>query len=802
MKSALRVMLLASCGIGMPLAAQAQSAPTDSAAPPPAPAASAQQADTGGEMADIVVTARKREERLQSVPISIAAFSGEALERRNIQAITDVSKFVPNLTLDTGARSGGGSFGSQIFIRGIGQLDYSVYADPGVGLYVDGVYVGRTQGSVLDVLDVERIEVLRGPQGTLFGRNTIGGAISVVSAKPTSEFGGYIQGSVGRFDQKDLRASLNVPLTDRLAVKFSFATKNRDGYAHSLITNDEFGDQHSVAGRVVARWTPSDSIESTTIFDITHQRQGGQFQRVVSVVPTASLPAGTRLFNSLVASRTPYAAFDSRWLPTSTYTNFASGPNINNLDSWGLSEDLEFKLSDDVTLSSITSYRDLRFHVAVDIDGSPLNLASLNDVARQHQFSQELRLGGTAIGDRLKWLVGGYYFREKIDYHNTAILFGGLYSALEALPGPIFPPSVPFGGRSNPANVSLDLALGQVNQPINTTYAAFTQATFKLADRLSITGGLRYNDDQKDITVVNTRAVSRVVSFPLTTRSAKFKSWTPKASIEFQATPDLLFYASYAKGFKVGGFNARASDPFEFNTYNPEQVSTYEAGFKSEWFDHRLRVNAAAFHSDYTDLQFVTQVPIGTPLPPGSVPANCPKSPFCTIAGNAAQARIQGFEAEATARLFPNFDLSASVGYNHNKYTKLDPTLPQQGILITNKLPKTPEWTINLGAQHVLPISNFANLTTRVDYSYRSTTYNDFENTPVLTQPGYGLLGARIALAAPDNGWELALSGQNLTDKVYISSGFGAAGTFGFNLAGFAAPRTWTLTGTVRFGKH
>lgn len=799
MIKAIKSSLLVSCTIVLttPAFAQTSAQPTV-----PSPAQAAARSDEAAEtsnrsttdqsdLAEIVVTARKREERVQSVPISIAVFSGDALERRNVKNLSDVSKFVPNLTFETGARSGGGSVSAQVFIRGIGQTDYTPYSDQGVGIYVDGIYLGRTQGSLLDVLDVERIEVLRGPQGTLFGKNTIGGAISIVSAKPSGEFGGYVQGAVGRFDQKDFKASVDVPMGDTLAAKLTFATRNRDGYARSLFNGDRFGDLHSVAGRGVLRWTPTSDIAFTTIFDITHQDQHAQFQRPVAITTTPSQVL--QLYNGFVASRTPYVAYDRRWLPTETYTNFTAGPNINDLDSYGISGNLEWRLADSLTLTSISAYRHLKYHIAQDTDGSPLPMSEVNDSLRQHQFSQELRLAGTSFEDRLKWLVGGYYFRERISDDNGSPILVGLFPALEALPFRVGP----FGGRGNPANLAVDLTLLQRQELTNKTYAAFTQATFSIADKLSLTGGVRYNDDRKDVIVSLLKTASGVYSIPLgTTRSLRATSWTPKASIEFQATPDLLFYASYAKGFKAGGFNSRASDITELLSYGPEKISTYELGLKSEWFDRRLRVNAAGFYSDYTDLQFNYQVPGGAQ---GCVPTKA----FCSIVGNAAQVRIKGFELDTAARVFEGFDILASAGYIDDKFKKIDPFLLAQGAINFNThIPKTPKWSANLGAQYSTPISSFGRVTGRVDYAYRSRTFQDFENTPALVQRGYGLLSARLALGALDDTWEIALSGQNLTNKVYYTSGTDTQKSLGYALAGFGIPRTWTLTATYRFGKH
>lgn len=742
---------------------------------------------------EIVVTARKREETSQSVPISMSVFSGAALEDRGVTDLADVAKFTPNMSFDVGSRSIGGSSTGTLFIRGIGQTDFQPTADPGVGLYVDGIYVGRSAGSVLDVVDVERIEVLRGPQGTLFGKNTVGGAISIVSARPRSESNGYVEVAIGRFDQRDVKAGLDIPLVeDRLAVRLSAASRARDGYAESLSDGRQFGDIDSNAVRAVVSATLSERADLTVIGDWSRRREHGQFQRPTGI-DISQAGGGLTLFNALVASRGPYQRYDSRWNPPSTYTNFSTGPNVSDVESWGVSADLKIELTPQITFESISAYRRLDSDTGGDADGSPLDLSSTRLLDEQRQFSQELRLGGSAFGDRLSWLIGGYYFDERItDYNQTRIL-SGLYAALEALPFRIGP----LGGAGNPANISLDVDIDQYLYPKNESWAIFTQESYRLTDRLSLTAGMRFNREHKTIDAVSTRVNAGVYILPPGTRlEREWDSWTPKVSLEFQATADALLYLSYARGFKAGGFNPRPQTVAEFAAYDPEEVATYETGFKTDWLARRLRLNGAVFYSRYEDLQLYYNVPAGV--------QDCPSNQGsgCFITNNAARVDITGAELELTARPIPDFDLSAGIGYIHNEFKEIDPILLSQGFIdFDSQIPKTPEWSANVAAEYRVPLAGWGHLRLYGDYSYKTKVYQDFENAESIAQPGFGLVNAAISLRPASERWDLSLTGKNLTDEVYVTSGIESPG-FGFSLAGLGEPRTWSLSLRYRFGAY
>lgn len=739
------------------------------AAPAIAQEAPAEPAASENGVDDIVVTARRRAESIQSVPIAMTALSGEALEERGVVSLGEIGRSAPNVTFDGGQGVTGGSSSASVYIRGIGQNESSPTADPGVGVYVDGVYLGRSVGSLLDVLDLQRVEVLRGPQGTLFGKNTIGGAVALYSVQPEPEFHGSITGELGRFNERNVRGMLNVPLAEGLAARVNLSYRKRDGYGRSLITGQDFGDIDSFAGRGSLKWSSS-NFRFLLQVDGTRQRQNGQFLKTVTINPV--LPAVTQTFNALVASRTPFVAYDRRWLTSSPYTNNAGDLLRSNMDVIGGSATAEWDLDDNITATSITAYRKLDTDIAVDADNSPLRLAVQSFKDRQTQFSQELRLDGKSLGNSLNWTIGGYYFKEDIQDFARVGLVLGLYQAT--------------GNAATDRNTYLEF------HPVNETFAVYGQATLSVTPELSFTAGARYNRDNKVIDAFTYTPDSNGVGIPRGTRVTQgWNSFTPRLGIEFQARQNLLLYASYAKGFKSGGVNYQVGTPSDFLPYDPETAGTYEAGFKSDLLDRTLRFNGAIFQTDYRDFQLRYRAGAGQFACPATAAA-------CSIVVNAAAVRIRGVEFEATARPVPEFEVNAVLGYTQNKFVEIDPLLLAGNVAnFGTQLPKTPEWTWAVGAQYEASLGQAGSLILRGDYSYRSADFQEISNSAFLKQKGYGLLSARLAYRLPIDGIEVAISGKNLTNEAYFTSGSFTYTALGYVDAAMAAPRTWTAS--VRF---
>ncbi|MGH8185098.1 MAG: TonB-dependent receptor, partial [Steroidobacteraceae bacterium] len=368
--------------------------------------------ETGGaglSLEEIIVTARRREESLQSTPVAVTALSGEALETRGAATVDAVSQFVPNVQFDGAAALSGGAYNATVFIRGIGQNDFAIFSDPGAAMYLDGVYLGRSIGGIMDAIDLERVEVLRGPQGTLFGRNTIGGAVNIVSRQPTDELEGEVSLTGGRFNRFDGKAVVNIPLNETLSTRFTVASINRDGYQKRLTDGADPGDKDARIGRVQALWNASENVDLTLSLDATRVRQNSAPLTLVDVAPVG-VPF-MNLYNGLVAlglgipAPNGASTVNASWITSDIDQTWAGGPSVNDLDTRGASLTVDWDLGA-AAIKSITAYRELEALFARDGDNTPFTFRETVNDDDQDQFSQELQLAGTSFDDRLTWLVG------------------------------------------------------------------------------------------------------------------------------------------------------------------------------------------------------------------------------------------------------------------------------------------------------------------------------------------------------------------------------------------------------------
>jgi iron complex outermembrane receptor protein len=743
-------------------------------------------AQTSRGLEEVTVTARRFEESLQEAPVAVSAFGEEALEARSITNLEDIGRYVPNMQFAQNGIAGGSS--GQPFIRGVGQFDFMITTDPGVAIYLDGVYLARSLGNLLDLVDVERIEVLRGPQGTLYGKNTIGGAINVVSRRSGNETELFGEVRVGEYDRFDARAGVSLPLiADRLAVRLAASTKTADGYGERLLTGEDMGDDDSTAYQAVVDWQPTDSLDVTLAFDRTDVDQTFAVTHTEEINPAAPLQG---LYNALVA---PY---DSRYITDDPYLSNATGLNSNEQDIWGASLTLSWQLGD-VTLKSISGYRDQEQQFGTDPDGSPETIVDELDSTDQNQFSEELQLSGTSFGDKLRWVTGLYYFEEDADGLMDVTLLPGLFAALEGLPGPLIPlapgvtcpppPGVPLpcvGGAGNPLNTIFDLTRIITLEQQTESFAAYGQASYQWTDALSVTLGVRYTKEDKDFSTSLYLPTSQIFLIPPTDRSDSWSDVSPRLGVEYRVSDDVLLYASASKGFKSGGFNGRGSNANEVNAYEPEELWSYEVGLKSEWWERRLRLNAAAFFNDYEDLQFTTQTvaPDGTQV---------------VLVGNAAKAEISGVELELAAAPIDALNIGITVGYLDSKYTEIDDSV--QTITLDSELIGAPEWTASAAADFTVPLAEWAEVVLRSDYTYRSKLYFDAANTESVAQDGYGLWNAAIALQSPTQRWTLTAGVLNLDDEEYRVTGVGVLDSLGFASAIYGRPREWYVQASVRF---
>ena len=699
----------------------------------------------------IVVTARRREDELQRAPLSVVALSVSDLEGRSFTHLRSLQNFVPNLTF--AASQNVGEAAGNAFIRGIGQEDFLAGAEPGVGIYLDGVYLGRTVGTLTNLVDVARVEVLRGPQGTLYGRNAIGGAINLISTPPSRTADGYVDVIAGNLGRREARAMINAPLAKTLFVRLTAARTERDGYLIRLAaplppspiveTNREpEGRDDTWSVRLQARWQASDSLTFDLAADASRRRgtqsathvdaidsRFGIFPSVNGLIRTGALP-GPPLGN---ASVTP-----------DPLTSYAGAGNLVAQDIRGVAATLR----KDIGVHSvrlIAAYRHLHSEVATDLDGLYLNILENRFAERSDQYSLEALANGR-VG-RLDYTAGVFALRERTRVPpldgptrvDVRYLCGCFYTDANR-PQP-FAPAPRFEAQS---------------------YAAFAQGNLHLSDRLSATVGGRYSEDRKSIDQAlfrldpDTLAATGQVLASGANRG-RWNSFTWRLGLEFQADADRMIYASAAKGYKSGGFNVRpvVSLPnLGLAEFAPETALTYEAGLRSEWFGRRLRLNLTVFQTSYRDVQ-LRQTTFVDAL-------------FASLIENAARARIRGIEAEAAARLSRR--LTARLAYGHLDPRYLDVgTVP--GLTLKSAFQRTPQHSLSASLAYEVPLGRHS-LSLHGDFSYRSREQFQLLASP-FDQPGYGLVGARATLRAADERWSFSVFGTNLTDQRYRAAGRG-----------------------------
>lgn len=757
------LLVLASTAATPVFAQGATGAATNAAATKPQPDAA---------LEEIIVTAQRREGRLQDTPISVTALTAAALEVRGVRDLGGLDAYAPNLQLNNGHPAAGGSAAAAT-IRGIGQKDFLFPNDPGVGMYIDGVYLARTLGGLMSVIDVERIEVLRGPQGTLFGRNTIGGAISITTQPPSNEFGGSASLTYGSYDRVEAKGSLNVPLIEgKLAARLTAGYIRADGLGKQILTGVELGDEDRKVVRLALRATPSEDLTIDFAADYTRQRQNGAALFLIPSLPTAAgLVEG--ILNPFLApiqnaqqGLPAGSIFDARWASPTRYDNYGTAPVRDWFDGGGASLILNWRVSDTLTLKSITAARASKARIATDLDLSPYSIVSTREQQHDEQYSQELQAYGTLFDARVDYLLGAYLFREIARDHNVVPIFPGTLTQL--------PPFIPPFEISQISDTSLNVA----------NYAFFGQVGVAIADGLKLNVGLRQNYEHKRFTRMFTHLEGGDVFIPYQVLKKSWSSFTPKVGLDWKVTDDVLLYASYAEGFKSGGWNPRPTTGSSgTKPFDPETARTYEIGMKTQWFDRRLTLNLAGFHTIYSDIQIqtVTGLPDGTQLIENE---------------NAGKSSIYGFEAELSARPVPEASVQAAVGYLTNEYTELRPTAD---VTLNDKLPDAPRWSISLGADYKFTLPGLGELTPRIDASYRSKTYRDAINTPQLAQPGYWLTNARISLVPAGHEYlEIQVYGTNIFDTKYISYGQNFA-VNGAIVAGYGRPREWGVTAKYRF---
>jgi iron complex outermembrane receptor protein len=712
---------------------------------PPAAAEEAAADDPG----EITVTARRREESLIDVPISMSVVSGDSLTRTGAVDITALQDKTPNLTLQI-AR---GSNSTLIaFSRGVGQQDPLWGFEPGVALYIDDVYVARPQGAVLDIFDVERVEVLRGPQGTLYGRNTIGGAVKYVTRRLGHDFEAKARVAYGSYNQVDLIGQVTVPVGDILSFGGAIAQYWRDGYGENLTTGVDQYNKNVLAARLSAELTPSDNIfvrvAGDRILDTSLPRHG-----------TRLLPNGTNPI----------------YTPTeSVYDTRAGIGDDNRVETKGLSVSGEIGLTDTLTFKTITAWREGHTDTLIDFDNTELPTLDVPAQYDDRQFTQELQL--LYQGDRVQGVAGLYYLNGRASGAFDTVV--GLLNTTTLTSGTV----------------------------LTKSYAAFGDLSFDLTEQFKISVGARYTKDDKTGTVFrrnytgirspvfgNAAAVPGLIRTDYT-NSRSFEKFTPRVSLSYQPNADLNFYASYGQGFKSGGFDMRGDAVFTPTTvdgYAPETIDSWELGMKGAFLDRQLFVNLAGFFSNYKDQQVTIQVPA---LPSG----------IASFVDNAGKAEIYGFELEMRAVPSRHFTASAAIGYTHADYKEFltfiaGGTTPVD-VADQRAFQNTPEWTANVSATWSEDLAG-GTIAFTPSVSLRSDTQMFEIATPALDQDGYALVDAALNWTSGSGRYRIGVAGRNLTDTRYRVGGYNFPGALTGNsvIGYYGPPRTVTGTFEVRF---
>ena len=675
----------------------------------------------------VTVTSRRREESIQEVPVAVSAFEESDLTAMQARSVDNLQGAVPNLNIVQGR---GSANAVNVFIRGIGQPDALQTFDPGVGMYVDDVYYSRIQGALFSLFDTERIEVLRGPQGTLYGKNSTGGAIKLVTKTPGEESGGSLEFLVGEHNRFESRIFATTPVGDSFGVSVAAAVTGNGGYVEDPVTGeDDYNEDDTDAIRLKGAWTPSDSFQAIFALDYTHQDIALTLGNPQAPLTQTDLVRGIVVLRPVVAGDYDYE----------TRTSFPP-ENGQYLRHTGGMANLSWELSDAWTLKSITAYRELEIENYVDIDASQFELGDVLVAVDQDQTSQELQLQYDNDGN-LDAIFGLYYLKEDVPSHQEA--YADSFLAL----------------NGNPISF-----LRTVDDDLETTsWAAFAHVDWEFVPSWTLSGGLRYTDEDKDYfrttsTFSSLGALNGTFAF---SASDNWSATTPSLSIRKQFDDNRMAYLSANRGFKSGGFNGRANSAAEVSSFDPEYVWTYELGFKAQSEDRRFLGNFAIFHSEYKDFQArVSEVQNpGAPIPTFAFPVL-----------NAAELSIDGIELEGVMLVGEATQLSAQLGYLDAKYDEfIDPRVVVNPALASlhDHVPFAPEWTARLAASHSFYLSGGSVITLGGDVSYRDDTWLSVDNREVLKQDAYSLLGAYAIWDSADGSWQARLGVRNLSDKLY-----------------------------------
>lgn len=717
--------------------------------------------NSGEVVEDIVVTASKRETNLQSTALAVSAVDGETLAEQQVTGIDGLAQMMPNVNF--GQTTGN----ARIAVRGVGFDNLSVGNEGRVAFHVDGVYVSRPAGALSTLYDIERVEVLRGPQGTLYGRNATGGAVNVIPNGPTREAEGYLNATFGNYNLRRFEGALSGPLSDSVSARIAFQTADRDGYGRNITNGLDIDDLSTRAVRGALRFDLSPAADLTLSAD--YMEQDDHAYGFVLMGPGSLPDSGLGLPGAPLKGVLQGGAVAAD--PRDSAADI--GP-FNNREFWGVGAELNLDFGG-VDFTSVTGYRSSSWRLTSDLDATSARMTYYEQLEDSEQVSQEFRLSRDWGGG--DWMLGAYYFQEE--------LFGGTL-----IP---FDPSVLTPIPPLPPLTSLRQGFFGLGYIDTEAAAVFGHVRFQLSDAWALRVGGRYSEETKDIDEVNkidpaTPWPPYAPVFPPTppgvhqTTSASWSGFTPSLTLEYQPHDDLFLYASYSEGFKSGGFNLGNAQP----PFDEEEITAYEIGLRADWMNGRLRTNATGFFYEYSNLQ-VSKI----------------NGPVVTIE-NAAEANLYGAEFEITALPTANLRIDANIALlesEYENYTSADPARALLGPidLSGNQLYQAPGYTVNLAVSYDIPTS-VGDFTLRAEGRWIDQVYFTPFNLEHVSQPAHEVFNAFLLYDAPSGAWNASLFVRNIADDRSISSALVGSGLVGFPLVGsYDPPRTYGVQLGYRF---
>ena len=719
--------------------------------------AAAAAATAGVTVGDVIVTAQRREQRLQQAPVAVTALTAKTLDQLNIRDSQDLMQVVPGL--QTATQTAGDNGGSAtFFLRGLGQERSGNGSEPAVGIYVDDFYYPSLSGTLFKIVDLAQVEVLRGPQGTLFGRNTIGGAIRYTSQAPVlGVFSGTLTGTAGNYSRYDIAGVANLPIGDKAAIRITAGHLEENGYVHVQSGGPDAGRTTTNLVRVQARVDPTNTVH----IDLSGQwsrdnLQGFTYNLPGPLTPTPPAPGASPsvpFIYNIIAAGHHLPLYTNALESTCFYCEPGPDrPEFSRTTYKNLLATIGWDIAPGLTIKSLTGYQRVNNDAQADLDGTIAPLYDIGDTPTlTTAFSQELQVNGKLLDDRLNFVAGGFYYRERTTQSLSL-------TPVIALGSPTYSP---------------------LTDRATDSYAGYIDAAFKITSKLSLLGGYRYSDDQKQII-----AYSQVPFALLGTRSASFGSSTYRVGLQYQWTPDIMTYGNVSTGFRAGGFNPyNAAQILSLQPFSPETARTYEVGMRTQFFDRRITLNPTAFYEDWSNIQ-VQSVVITNPASGTGGP----------ILQNVGAARSYGVELEGSALVNDQFRLFGNLAYLNIKYTKIGGAT---GLTLNSPLERSPAITFSVGGAYTLNFDHVGKLVTTLNYAYEG----DQQSAPTtsLLIPAYGLLNGRLELTPRGQRFSVALFATNILDKDYYAGGVNYTNIVGSPHYDVGRPREFGATVRANF---